>query len=211
MATSKKKNGEFKGKIGNTVTYELNGQLVKRTIGKNTKEPSVMQLAARQMIALINGLLRPVKVLIRIGFELEVKDTFLSANNKAVSENMLNAIKGSYPDQEIDFTKVVFSKGKMPVNTEIDVSVTETGLAFAWDPAFLLKGMHPNDRVLLIAYCPEKKYAFYETDGARRKEGKEHLPLMKYHEKVTVHTYLGFIAANKKSISTTIYTGEFLW
>jgi len=34
---------------------------------------------------------------------------------------------------------------------------------------------------------------------------------MKYHEKVTVHTYLAFIAANKKSISTTIYTGEFLW
>jgi len=211
MATSRKGKSEFKGKIGNTVTYELNGQTVKRTIGKNTKEPTKLQLAVRSAVALVADLLRPVKGFIRTGFALEVKNTLLNANNKATSINLLNAVKGVYPDQYIDYSKAIFSWGKMPVNTEIDVSVTDTGLDFAWDPAFLLKGMHPNDRVLLIAYCPEKKYAFYETDGARRKQGKEHLPLMKYHEKVTVHTYLAFIAANKKSISTTIYTGEFLW
>jgi len=211
MATSKKGKSEFKGKIGNTVTYELNGQTVKRTIGKNTKDPTKLQLAVRSAVALVADLLRPVKGFIRTGFALEVKNTLLNANNKATSINILNAVKGVYPNQYIDYSKAIFSGGKMPVNTEIDVSVTDTGLAFAWDPAYLLKGMHPNDRVLLIAYCPEKKYAFYETDGARRKEGKEQLPLMKYHEKVTVHTYLAFIAANKKSISTTIYTGEFLW
>jgi len=30
-----------------------------------------------------------------------------------------------------DYSKAIFSGGKMPVNTEINVSVTDTGLAFA--------------------------------------------------------------------------------
>lgn len=43
MARAKKGTESFIGKIGNTVVYELNGQLVKRTIGISTKKRSEKQ------------------------------------------------------------------------------------------------------------------------------------------------------------------------
>lgn len=210
MATSNN-NKELNGKIGKTVTYLLNGQWVTRTIGLNTKAPTILQLAARQMVGLITVLLRPVKGFIKVGFALEIKNTFLTANNKATSENLLHALTGEYPDQRVDYSKAIFSKGTMQLNKEFDVSLTETGLLVRWDPDYLLKSMLPSDRVMVIAYCPEKKYAFYETDGAKRKKGRFHLPLVKYHQRVVLHTYVAFIAANQKTISNTTYTGEFLW
>ncbi|MET1056469.1 MAG: DUF6266 family protein [Pedobacter sp.] len=211
MATSKKKNAPFTGKVGNTVTYLLNGQWVKRTIGKNDGPPTVLQLATRMMLSLLANLFKPVKGLINVGFALQAKNTTKNAHNIATIENKLVALKGNYPNLEINYPGVIFSKGTMPVNPEMEVSIMGTGLIFTWDAELLMKGMHPSDRVIMIAYCPEKKYAFYEVDGARREEGSDYLPLLRYRESVIIHTYAAFISANKKNISTTVYTGEFLW
>jgi len=210
MATSKNNQG-LKGKIGRTVTYLLNGQWVTRTIGDYEKNPTVLQLAARQVLGLVTILLRPVKGFINIGFALEIKNTFLTANNKATSVNILNAVTGEYPDQHIDYSKAIFSKGTMPLNPEFKVSLKDEGILFQWEPNYLLSGMLPTDRVMVIAYIPEKKYAFYETDGAKRRKGSFYLPLVKFKEKVTLHTYVAFIAANQKTISDTTYTGKLIW
>ena len=37
-------NRGFIGRVGNTVTYVLNGQIVKRTIGKSSREATIPQL-----------------------------------------------------------------------------------------------------------------------------------------------------------------------
>jgi len=211
MATSKKKNDHFVGKVGNTVTYLLNGQWVKRTIGKYDGPPSVLQLATRMMVSLLANLFKPVKGLIRVGFAQQAKNSTRHAHNIATIENKIVALKGEYPNLEINYPGVIFSKGTMPVNPEMKVSIKETGLIFTWDAELLMKGMHSSDRVIMIAYCPEKKYAFYEVDGARREEGSDYLPLLKYREPVVIHTYAAFISANKRNISTTVYIGEFLW
>lgn len=211
MATSRKKMGPAIGKIGKTVSYWLKGQWVTRTIGINTKKATVLQFAIRQITRLIANLLRPVKNFIKIGFALEAENTTMYPYNKAVSENYFNAIKGEYPNIEIDYPKAVFSKGKMPVNTEASTELGPEGITFKWDSKIMLRGMHPNDRVMMLAYCPEKKYAFFDPDGARRQEGSDFLRMVKYPEPVIVHTYIAFIAANKRGISTTYYTGEFLW
>ena len=41
MAVSKKGNDGFSGKSGNMVTYMMNGKMVKRQIGVNTKPPTI--------------------------------------------------------------------------------------------------------------------------------------------------------------------------
>lgn len=210
MATTRKKDDPFIGKVGNTVTYWLNGQWVKRTIGVFEGPPTVLQLAARNVLALIASFLKPVKGFIRIGFARAVKDTTLNFHNKATIENKLRALKGEYPDVEIDYAKAIFSLGEMPL-TEVKVAMIEAGLVFSWDPDYQAKGINPTDRVMMIAYCPEKKYAFFEIDGARRKEGSDYLPLLRYSKKVKIHTYVSFISASRTNISTTVYTGEFLW
>lgn len=210
MATSKN-NNQFQGKIGRTVTYLLNGQWVTRTIGMSDSSPTLLQLAARQVMGLVTFFLRPVRGFIKLGFALAVKNTFLTPNNKASSVNMLKAVAGEYPNQYIDYPNAIFSEGTLPVNTDFKVSLKEDGLLFEWEPSNLLMGMLPTDRVMVIAYCPKKKYAFYETDGSRRQKGSFHLPLVKFDEEVVLHTYAAFIAANQSKISNSTYTGEFRW
>lgn len=211
MATSKRRNDNLRGKLGRTVSYPLNGQLVTREIGLITKPPTIPQLIVRQRTEIIAALLKPVKEFVEVGFELETRKTLLNPYNMATSVNRLNAIVGDYPNQQVDFTKASFSKGRIPVNKQIQVSVTDIGLKFSWDPEFILPGMQAKDRVMLIAYCPEKASAFCQLDGAKRKEGTEQISIPRYHEQILIHTYLSFIASDRKSISSSVYTGKLLW
>jgi hypothetical protein len=211
MTKSKKNKGPAGRDAGKTVSYWLNGKWVTRRVGINSKGPTVLQLAAWHLTELVSNLLRPVKSFIKVGFALEVRNTSLYPYNKAFAENYFRALRGKYPDVEIDYPKAVFSKGSMPINNESRVSVEKEGIRYTWDAQLDVQGMHRNDRVMMVAYCPEKKYAFYEPDGARRSEGTDLLPMVKYQEPVLIHTYVAFLSADKKSISTTLYTGEVLW
>ncbi|HEY0176913.1 MAG TPA: DUF6266 family protein [Pedobacter sp.] len=211
MAVLKKKSDGFNGKTGSTIVYELNGQIVRRAVGLVTAEPTALQLEVRQRTSLITALLKPVKEFIRIGFKGATEGTVLSPYNLATSMNRLQAIKGSYPDLEIDFTKVVFSKGNLPVNDQVNVAATKYGLEFSWDPALRLPGMKATDQVMVMAYCPEKRAAFSQLDGARRKDGLELISLPRYRETVLVHTYITFISSSRASISDSFYTGSYLW
>lgn len=211
MAILKKGSNGFRGKLGNTVTYNLKGQSVQRLIGEITKPPTELQLINRKKMAIVTEFLKPVKEFVRIGFEVETKRTLLSPYNKATSLNILNSIKGIYPNQEIDFTKAVFSKGRMPVTEDIKVTHTDTGLKFVWDPDLKFWNMKPTDHLMLIAYCAEKKQAFCQLDGAKRKEGKEKLNLPRYNKQVVIHVYTAFVSSDHKIISDSVYHGEMIW
>ncbi|WP_158795617.1 DUF6266 family protein [Pedobacter sp. L105] len=205
------KNGVLTGKLGDTVSYPLNGQVVSRGIGITKKPATLAQLAVRQKTKLLSVLLRHATEFVELGFALEVKNTVSNSYNRATALNWQSAISGAYPDQQIDFTKAIFSKGDIPVNTEVKVQTTDIGLEFTWNTELTLPGMKLNDHVMLIAYCPEKHHSFCILDGAKRKEGVENISIPRYHEKITVHTYVAFIASDRKHISDSLYTGTLLW
>jgi len=211
MATLKGTNKPMRGKVGNTVTYQLKTQTVTRSIGRTTKKPTKKQLTGRKKVSMITALLKPVKDFIRVGFAEAARGTKWSAYNIATSVNNLNAIIGEGTDLEINWPAVVFTGGKMPVEENITVQVIGDELEFSWDPQMTLRGMKDSDRVMVMAYCPAKKSATFLYDGNKRYEGKERLPLTRYSKKVVIHTYAAFISADRKSISNTLYTGQFLW
>jgi len=211
MARAKKGTENFRGKLGNTVTYDLNGQIVKRTIGVNTKPATNAQLMGRQKVSLITELLRPVKEFLRTGFALATKGSLQSPYNLATSINMLHAIKGTYPNQEIDYSKVIFSYGSMPVTPDVQVKATDAGLEFSWDKDYLEKGMKWNDSILMMAYIPEKRDAYFQLNGSRRNIGTDFLGLPKLNKKVHLEVYSSFISANRESISNSRYLGNILW
>lgn len=210
MGVSKKNSNGFKGKVGTTVTYPLKGQMVERTVGENTNDPTAMQQQTRQKTTLITALLAPVMDYIRIGFKVATEKTLLSPYNLATSINWLEAITGVYPNQEIDFSRAVFSKGKMPPDTDVKVVLNAGGMEFSWNAAAILAGTKLTDSVMVMAYCPEKKLAFCITDGARRREGSEQLNLPKYRSKTLFHTYITFVASNLKSNTNSMYLGGFM-
>jgi len=202
-------NRGFIGRVGNTVTYLLNGQIVKRTIGKSSKEATIPQLSARQKTKIITGFLNPVKEFINIGFEFEARLVQKhSAYNIATSYNWLNALTGEYPDQQIDFSKVLLSRGKMPSTNNIDVKFQGNKISFKWDETIVNEGMKESDRVMLLAYLPKENRAVSLIGGAERLEGGEYLIIPECKEGIHIETYVSFVSADYKSISDSVYTGQ---
>ncbi|WP_158799607.1 DUF6266 family protein [Pedobacter sp. L105] len=201
----------FRGKIDGFVVYELNGQVIKRKIGKRLKPVTLPELANQQSLSLISALLKPVKEFIEIGFELEAKLARKSQHNMACSYNYKNALTGVYPNKYIDYSKVLFSNGKMPATKDVKAYLINHGIEFTWNTDNISNGFKPTDRVLLMAYFPEKKQAVCSIIGAKRKKGVEQLILPLSKKPVIIETYISFIAINYKSISNSIYTGQFIW
>jgi hypothetical protein len=208
MKRRKKRIPGLTGRKGNIVSYMLNGEYVERTIGVTTKAPTELQLVERSRMTVVNELLKPVKEFIEIGFSLQKQNAFDNCHNLAKSYNKMNAIGGAYPNHHIDFDLALFSQGDLPLNPEAQVKVVENGLEFSWDPKLMTDGMSPNDQVMMLAYCPEKESAFFQTAGVRRNSGKDFLNVTAYHQPVILEAYLCFVAADRKSISNSVYIGQ---
>lgn len=193
------------------MTYLLYGNLVTRVIGLRTDKPTVPVLRSRQVTALTTALLKPVKTFIAIGFELEGRLESKSYYNVATTYNRLNAISGSYPEQQIDFAKVLFSHGKMPVTPNVSVNRTEKGLIFNWDTGFTAKEINVNDQVMLMAYSPGKPGTVFQLNAGRRNQGEASLSIRKRRKPLVLETYISFISENRKIVSDSIYTGQIIW
>ncbi|MBB6501242.1 DUF6266 family protein [Pedobacter cryoconitis] len=212
MAILRKGSDEgFTGKIGNTVTYRLYGKTVKRTIGIRTDKPTVPVLSSWQATAVTSAFLKSVREFIKIGFELAAKQVSKSYYDVAASYTRLNAITGTYPLQHIDFTKVLLSKGKMPLTPMTRVKATDDSLLFSWDSKFTAHGIKASDQAMLLVYLPEKRVAIHQLNAAKRAEGFGYLQMPKTRAPLIAETYISFISENHKSISNSIYTGQITW
>jgi len=202
-------NGPVSGKWGNNVAYELNGQLVVRSVGKyNVPEPSEKLRKVWATTAYVADFLRPVVGFIKSGFDLEVRGTTSNAYNKAVSFAK-KAVVWEADEVTIDYSKVVFAKGTMPTVQHTEVEWLEEGLKFSWNIGVRKGQTAKADRVMLMAYFPEAMEAAFTICGARRGEGSDILPLSDFSEFTVAETYLAFVAENRSSISNSIYTGRY--
>jgi hypothetical protein len=211
MSKSNSSEGGFTGKMSGTVVYKLNNKWVKRSIGLVTKPPTTAQLACREKMRLVNTCLKPVKDLLRVGFEISQHSKEISAYHLACSYNLSHAITGDYPKLRIDYTKVLFAEGSMPIVTGCKAELNSKGIRFSWDVTEDSRLTRWNDQVLVIAYLPEEMDARFQICVAARKEGEAFLPLPRYRTPVVLETYLSFVSANKKLTSNSAYTGQLIW
>lgn len=208
MAISRGGNNGFSGKLGKTVTYMLNGKLVQRHIGVHTKPPTIKQLPYKQITGIVNAFLHPVKAFIKIGFAAEGKKAMKNAYSVATSYTRLNAIKGKYPDQMIDFEKVLFTKGELPVQEEATAEVVEGGVRFSWNPLSTHPMQKPHDRSILLVYGIDTGDVFYQLNGNRRQLGSDIIMVPDFNKMVRLETYLAFISADQIEISNSYYLGQ---
>jgi len=210
MATRKNPGEEFTGKLGNTVTYYLGKKVVKRLIGVNTKPHTEKQLAFYLLCKQVNQFLKPLKEFLQTGYEVVNRGSDKTIFNMAYAYIFNNAIKGSFPNQEIDYAKVLLSIGDLEVTQELSVKAIASGLEFAWNKDASDK-VSWDDTVLLVAYIPALNDAQYLLSGARRIAGTEFLQLKDVPDQTVIHTYLSFVSANRKKISNSVYMGTLIW
>lgn len=205
------KNGVLNGKLGPTVSYYLNGELVTRTIGFTVKKPTKPQLTFRQKTRILNALYKKIGDFINVGFELEGLRKNKRAYALAFGHNIVNAFRGIHPKVSIEYKNLKLTSGNMPEVSDITVEVVNEGFKFSWNPETKDQGMHWTDQVMLMAYFPELKKAMFITAGANRDIGTCLLPLYETSHGHIAETYISFISSDRRSISNSIYTGQCFW
>jgi hypothetical protein len=195
-------NGGMRGRIGNIVYYTNKwGNTVARTIGVKTGSKGG-EFANQTATALITYLLKPVKPFIRIGFQNIPPFKEWNYHNYASSVNKLNAIKGTYPDQEVDYEKVMFAKGEMPLPANAQAALKDNEI---------VAGNYSRDQVMVLAFFPQRMKAMFLTSGARRVEEREVLALPRFTSSMVIETYLAFISDDRILVSDSVYTGQLVW
>jgi len=199
------------GKIGNTVSYPLNGEIITRMIGVRTGS-SVLQNEVQERTALLNEFKKPIDEFIRIGLKINPKrKKGWSWYNDFMSINNPQAIAGIYPDLEINYEKIVLAKGNIPVPLNSKVTLNNSILNFSWEADLEIKGTDEGDQIMCIAYFPEILQAFTVLSGAKRGAEEQTIQLPSFTRKMVIETYMCFISDDRKRISNSLYTGQLIW
>ena len=206
--------GNFKGKIGNLVRYQLKGKTVVRKIGHSSKPPTLPQLRVRQKMKVVASFLSPILGFINLGFEFVVAGTDQHPHNAATSYNTKNAVMGEYPDIVMDYSKALVCMGSLEPAIGAAVSLVSgapgpagNGVEFTWQVAGDMDLGIRNDRAMLLVYFPDVNEAEFVLSGAQRREGRGFVELGADQLSRKMECYIAFMADDRKSVSDSMWAG----
>ena len=198
--------GHFDGKVGTVVGARWKGiDYMKSKNRKSTKAKTEKQL---QQQARFTVGVRFVGALGKL-----MKDSFNDPNeqmtgcNLAVSVNLAKALKGEYPQYELDYEKVAVSKGSLHnVFLPKAAAPGDGSIAFSW-----VKNegsnANPDDIAVMVAYCPETNQGIFGEDGSTRSSQAGLLETLIFTGK-EVHTWILFYTKNRDAVAGSLYTGK---
>ncbi|MDF3079289.1 MAG: hypothetical protein K0S09_3178 [Sphingobacteriaceae bacterium] len=199
--------GPFSGKVGTVVGSTWNGIDYMKSLPKpSSKQPTDGQLEQRVKLALSVGFLKPLSVLLAKTFKKATVNN--TGFNVALSLLIKNAITGTYPDYEIDYSKVLMSLGNLtgPWNAAVS-STTASEVSLAWTDNSGSNNALATDKAVLVVYNPVKNQYVFTMDAAARAAAAETLLLPAEFSGDTVHTWMAFVSADGKNFSTSVYLG----
>ncbi|WP_316820302.1 DUF6266 family protein [Pedobacter gandavensis] len=200
--------GGFSGRVGNLVGYMLNGKPVIRLIGHSTKKLTPARKANCQKMTVVNSFLRSNMTFIRNGFRLITAGTDQNFYNAAVSYNKKHAVKGEYPNLNMDYSKAMVSMGSLLKAGKTEISQHEDGVEFNWEVPADLPWLNRNDRAMLLIHFPDADVSTYVLSGSRRHVGKEVVAIDPNLANSRMEAYISFINEDATEISDSVYAGS---
>lgn len=200
--------GGFSGKVGQVVGANWRGLDVMRSLPKkNNSEPTKDQLEQRQRFGMAMGFLAPLKNILEKAYGRPSGSR--SKFNLAVSYHIQEAITGTVPDLEMDFSRVVVSKGELLGPKAASCAVGRPAeIDFSWQANSGTGLSNDDDRVVLVVYNPSKKLYVLEESSATRISLSVTLQVPPVFSGDLVHCWMGFLSANGKESATSIYLGN---
>lgn len=201
--------GGFSGRIGNVIGAAWRGVDYMRSLPRKSNKPATeAQLKQRLIIRLVMGFLRPISGLIRIGYQsYKSGKTPLNAATVALIDK---AVTGVYPNLNIDFPHVMFSKGHLlkPMLTGME-SVATAKIKFDWLNNTPLYGTSTaaTDRATLLVYNPVKEEFVTAEDVAVRTGLTFTLIVPANWIGDDVHGWMSFVSTSRREVSDSVYAG----
>jgi len=200
--------GNVSGSIGEVVFSSWKGIPYVRAKAVSVKNPkSDAQLDQRIKFTAIIIFLKALTVFLRVGFKNDKIP--MSPFNAAMSYNLLNALTGSYPDYELDYSKVRVSQGYLPGVLNPEVKSTSSGdILFTWEDNSFETDSRADDSVLLVVYNSIKQQAVFTVDGYPRYSRRQVISLPEIFEGDEVQCYIAYQNQRQTVFSNSQFVGE---
>ena len=199
--------GGFSGKVGTVVGGTWKGIDYMRSKASSIANPkTAAQLDQRLRFSIMGKFLRPLTAFLRIGFKAQAVK--MSGSNAAMSYNLAHALNGTYPDYDVDFTKVLVSQGTLPGALNPEVTATVAGeIGYTWEDNSTDTDASVTDKALLVVYNPAKNKVVTVVDGNTRSSGSQSITLPANFTGDEVQCYISFSTVKQTVISNSEFVG----
>lgn len=145
---------------------------------------------------------------INIGFSHKKNND--SSFNRATSYNLTHAIKGEHPNFELDYTKVLFSKGSREAIWSGKISYTaELSLTISWEiPDTAKLRIIGKDKLQVIVAARNSALYLEKPDVAERKDLSTTFKLPKRYLDDILDVWIFFVSPDAKKTSNSYYLGS---
>lgn len=150
--------------------------------------------------------LKPIKEFIRVGYKTYAVKK--SAFNAAVSYVVKNAVGGSYPDVEINYSRVLVSRGDLTPPKDVVATISEHCVTITWTDNSAEGSADASDLSMPLAYNVSKGQAVFEIAATTRSSKSVALPLPSDWIGDTIQLYLGFITEDGMEVANSVYLGS---
>jgi hypothetical protein len=141
--------------------------------------------------------------ILRIGWKQTTKKQ--SAFNAVTSYTLAKAVTGTTPNFEIDYKKVLISRGNLTPVAKLSTLLSTNFFGVTWDDNSGIGNAKPTDKMLFVAYNYMKGEALTSYGWATRADGRFTFNTPPAWKGDRAHGYFGFISEDGKEVATSVY------
>jgi hypothetical protein len=119
---------------------------------------------------------------------------------------LANAVKGTFPDFEIDYTKVLISQGALAPASASSAVAEDRKIKLSWDDNSGFGNAKATDQTLVVAVNPSRDGDTISLiDGAKRADQTQILDIPTNWVGTQVQVYLGFVSEDGKEVANSTH------
>jgi hypothetical protein len=203
----------FNGRIGNVIGSTWKGRSVMKIRPASVSNPNTeRQQQQRSRFGLVGRFIQAHRNVIRIGFRAYTRE--MTSSNAAMSYNLANAVAGTYPDQYIDFSKVMLSMGTLSSVSELTaLSEAAAAVTLNWTPNNQVGNAGDSDQLIASLYDSVSGEVVYFPGCASRLDSTVTLSLPVLWSGRTAEVFVFLVSivltsTDRESVSNTMYAGS---
>ncbi len=201
--------GTLTGRVGPVTGYWRNGKNVLRSSTSVVKDkPTPLRLAQREKLRICNLFTKAFNGTGFFNTSFPAYGHEGSGVNRVTSALLSRAIAGDYPGLQLDYTKLLISKGMLPgAQAAKVVKKANNMLQFSFADNSGIGIAAPGDTAILVAYAPNLQQAVFTLNAGLRKDKKALLNVSALKGEL-VETWIGFLSKDGKDASDSVWVGR---
>ena len=201
-------NGPFSGKAGSVIGSNWKKvSYIKGLHKKSLKKAKPGQIGQRTRFKQMTDFLAPLSAVMELGFSKE--DTrYMTAYNFGMSYNLKWAFKETDGNNEIDFSRIVISRGNLPKPSDARAELRpDVGFIISWSPDVRTSTVCAEDKATIVLFNAETIVHVTNLGQAQRGDGQAIINVPASALPGVWHAYI-FFTSPKGNNSPNFYIGE---